>query len=106
MTQEHQEGSSDAGGAGQNLEELLPKDVYTLIKYLIASLAEQSWTFMGLHMNPFTKSITKDLVQARLAIDCAAALNEKLSPFLSDKEKAEYMALIQNLQMNYVQQSS
>ncbi len=106
MTQEHQEGSSAAGGAGQNLEELLPKDVYTLVKYLIASLAEQAWTFMGLHMNPFTKSITKDLKQARLAIDCAVALNEKLAPFLTEKEKTEYMALIQTLQMNYLQQSS
>jgi hypothetical protein len=106
MTQQHHDESPASGAAGQNLEELMPKDVYGLVKVLIATLAEQAWTFMGLHMNPMTKTVTKDLAQARLAIDCAAALNEKLSPFLGEKERTEYMALIQTLQMNYVQQSS
>ncbi|MDQ7821899.1 MAG: DUF1844 domain-containing protein [Candidatus Eremiobacteraeota bacterium] len=89
-----------------SLDELMPKDVYTLVRYLIASLAQQSWIFMGLHMNPFTKTTTKDLTQAKLAIDCAQALTEKLGPWMEEKEKKEYQALLQTLQMNFIQQSS
>jgi len=69
-------------------EEILPKDVYTLVKSLVAVFAQQAWVYMGLHMNPLTGKVDKDLVQAKLAIDCAAALVEKVGPSMGDKEKS------------------
>jgi len=86
-----------------NIEELIPKDVYSLVKHLIAVLGHNAWVYMGLQMNPLTKSMTKDMNQARLAIDCASALAEKVESFVDQKEKQEIKILIQNLQMNYVQ---
>ena len=86
-----------------NIEDLIPKDVYALVKHLIAVLGSNAWIYMGLQMNPLTKSVTKDLNQARLAIDCAAALADKISAYVEEKERQELKVLIQNLQMNYVQ---
>lgn len=86
------------------LEEILPKDVYTLVKSLVAVFAQQAWVYMGLHMNPLTGKVEKDLVQAKLAIDCAAALVEKAGKFMEEREKQEFQALVQNLQMNFIQQ--
>lgn len=88
------------------LEELIPKDVYTLLKYFIATLSQQAWVFMGFQMNPLTGGITKDLKQARLAIDTASAIVEKLSQFVDEKEVKEYQTIIQTMQMNFVQQSN
>jgi hypothetical protein len=86
------------------LEDILPKDVYTLIKSLVAVFAQQAWVYMGLHMNPLTGKVAKDLTQAKLAIDCAAVLVEKAAPFMEERERHEFTALIQNLQMNFIQQ--
>jgi hypothetical protein len=87
------------------MEELMPRDVYTLLKVLITTLAQQAWIFMGLQMNPFTNSVTKDIVQAKLAIDSAIVLLEKLSEHLEPAERQEYQTIIQNLQLNFFQQS-
>jgi len=85
------------------MEDLIPRDVYTLIRYLITTLAQQAWIFMGLQMNPFTNSVTKDITQAKLAIDCAVTLLEKISEHLEPAERQEYQTIIQNLQLNFFQ---
>lgn len=88
-----------------NLQDLIPKDVYALVKQLIAVLGHNAWVYMGLQMNPLTSTTTKDLTQARLAIDCTAALIEQVQNFVDEAERQELKILIQNLQMNYIQQS-
>lgn len=96
--------SPKASSEDINIEELIPKDVYSLVKHLVVVMAHNAWVYMGLQMNPLSKTVTKDAAQARLAIDCAAALIEKITPFVDEKEKEEFKILIQNLQMNYIQQ--
>lgn len=76
-----------------------------LVRLRIAELSELAWIHMGLVANPFTHLVVKDLPQARLAIDCAAALVEQLQPHLDDREKRELQTLLANLRINYVQQS-
>ncbi|MCL5773927.1 MAG: DUF1844 domain-containing protein [Firmicutes bacterium] len=88
-----------------NLEELLPGDIYEVINICIAMLAEQAWIQMGLHLNPATKEIKKDIQQASLAIDCLQSLIEKTEDKLDEKTKSEIKNLLSNLRLNFVQQS-
>ncbi len=76
-----------------------------LVRLRIAEFSEFAWIHMGLVANPLTQLVVKDLPQARLAIDCAAALAEQLQPHLDDREKRELQTLLANLRINYVEQS-
>jgi len=80
-------------------------DVGTLVQFFISELSARAWIHMGLLQNPITKLVVKDLPQARLAIDCVAALVEKLRPQLEDKEKRQYDSLLNDLRLNFIQQS-
>ncbi len=88
-----------------NLNDLLPKDTYALVRNVIASLGQQAWISMGMQANPFTQKMEKDLTQAKLAIDCVASLCEIIKPHSTQAEIAEMEMLKQNLQLNFVQQS-
>lgn len=76
-----------------------------LVRLRILEFAQFAWIRMGLLANPATQKVDKDLPQARLAIDCAAALAEQLQPHLDDHEKRELQTLLANLRINYVEQS-
>ncbi|NCO33134.1 MAG: hypothetical protein AUJ92_11155 [Armatimonadetes bacterium CG2_30_59_28] len=80
-------------------------DVPTLVQFLIGELSARAWINLGLIQNPMTKLVVKDISQARLAIDCMAALVEKISPHLEDEEKRQYDRLLNDLRMNFLQQS-
>ncbi|MBI3921897.1 MAG: DUF1844 domain-containing protein [Armatimonadetes bacterium] len=80
-------------------------DVPTLVQVFIAELGARSWMHLGLLQNPITKLVVKDLPQARLAIDCVAALIENLDPSLEPRERQEYQTLLRDLRMNFVQHS-
>lgn len=86
-------------GPGQDV------DVPTLVQVFIAELSARSWIHLGLLQNPITKLVVKDLPQARLAIDCVAALIENLDPSLEPRERQEYQTLLRDLRMNFVQHS-
>lgn len=88
-----------------NLEKLLPGDVYGVINICIALLAEQAWIHMGLHLNPSTKEVKKDLQQATLAIDCIQCLMDKTEDRLDENLTKELKNLLSNLRLNFVQQS-
>jgi hypothetical protein len=93
-----------AAGKKPEQEVKLPT-VPELVRLRIAELSELAWIHMGLVANPLTQRIVKDLPQARLAIDCAAALVEQLQPHLDEREKRELRTLLANLRINYVEQS-
>lgn len=80
-------------------------DTLTLVHLFIGELGARTWMHLGLLQNPVTKLVVKDLPQARLAIDCVAALIEKIDPEISDDERRDYRRLLNDLRMNYVQQS-
>ena len=85
--------------------DLHPIDVYALLRVTIVQLASVAWQKMGLQADPFTNTIVKDLAQARLAIDAAAALIEKFRPSLQGQEARDYDTLLTDLRLNFVKQS-
>lgn len=80
-------------------------DVYSVVRWMINLLYSHAWQYMGLIVNPQTKAITKDLNQARLAIDCISSLVDRIESNMEEQEKKEYRALLSDLQLNFVQQS-
>lgn len=99
--------SSTTDGSAQGEGETPPPDIdtLTLVHLFIGELGARTWMHLGLLQNPVTKLVVKDLPQARLAIDCVAALIEKIGPEISDDERRDYRRLLNDLRMNYVQQS-
>jgi len=80
-------------------------DVYSMLHVSVAQLAAVAWQKMGLQADPFTNQIEKDIAQARLAIDCAAALIEKLLPHLEKPQARDYQNLLTDLRLNFVRQA-
>lgn len=88
------------------LEDLIPKDVYSSVRGIIASLGQQAWINLGMQQNPLTGKTEKDLKQAKLAIDCVTSLCELMKPHSNQTQLMEMEALKQNLQINYINQSN
>lgn len=82
---------------------LLP--IPDLVRIFIAELQTRALMHMGLIPNPATRLVAKDLPQARLAIDCVAALIEQLHPMAAPAEREELQHLLTNLRLNFVQHS-
>ncbi|MFQ5883243.1 MAG: DUF1844 domain-containing protein [Candidatus Methylomirabilales bacterium] len=82
---------------------LLP--IPDLVGIFIAELHTRALMHMGLIPNPATRLVAKDLPQARLAIDCAAALIEQLGPSVAPAEREELEWLLADLRLKFVQQS-
>ncbi len=100
-----------SGGAGKEGEEAQkgeprqPVDVFTVLRFCISQLAAAAWQKMGLQADPLTNEIHKDIEQARVAIDCTAALVEKLKPKLEGQELRDYESLLTDLRLNFLNQS-
>ncbi len=86
-------------------EEAITPDVYSLIQWFVMMLAESAWMWMGLHMNPATKKVEKDLLQAKVAIDSIVFLTDQAAPHVSEEQRHAYRALVNDLRVNFVQQS-
>jgi hypothetical protein len=61
---------------------------------------------MGLLPNPASNKIERNLSDARLAIDAAAALAEQVKPTLDEAARRELEALLTDLRVNYVEQQA
>lgn len=99
-------GEASAGSRDQPQAEpqaLLP--VADLLRVFMAELNVRAWIHMGLIANPTDNKETRDMAQARLAIDCIYALVEKLSPHVQPKERDELQRMLTDLRINFVQQS-
>jgi len=79
-------------------------DVYSLMQWVIVMLAEAAWQWMGLHMNPVTKKVQKDMAQAKAAIDSVVFLCDQVAPHVSEEQRAANRNMITDLRMNFVQQ--
>ena len=69
-------------------------------------LNQGAWIALGLLSDPSTGKIEQDLSQARIAIDCLRLLAEKVEADLDDVTRRELKTLLNDLQVNFVQQSS
>jgi hypothetical protein len=75
-----------------------------IVTMSIGLLQQQAWVNMGLVMNPATKAVTRDLEQAKLAIDAVAALVNLIAPRVDADVRRELQAMVSDLQVNFVQQ--
>lgn len=81
---------------------------YGLVTYVIGLLASDAWARMGLIANPATGKVEKDLVQARVAIDCAAALVGVVDipeSKLPESLRGDLRRVLSDLRINFVEQS-
>lgn len=90
----------------EELKNLPPVDVYSMLRYFVGLLSAQTWQWLGLVKNPVTGNLEKDLEQAKVAIDTISALVGQLQPKLNASEQAELQGMLSDLRINYVQQSS
>ena len=76
-----------------------------LVRIFLAELHMRALIHMGLIPNPATRLVAKDLSQARLAIDCVAALIDQLSPSAEPAEHDDLQEMLASLRMYFVRQS-
>ena len=86
-------------------EEVPEVDVYSMLSYFIGMLGAQVWQWLGLMKSP-SGELSKDLTQAKIAIDSIAALSDQLKDRLSPKEQQELQDMLANMRINFVQQSA
>jgi len=85
--------STNSGG--QNLE--------ATFSTLIISIASSAVVALGLEKNPQTGQLEKHLDIAQYSIDLLAVLRDKTKNNLSESEKNYLEAIIQDLQMKFIQ---
>lgn len=96
----------EEAGAAREGEALPPKqDVYLLLQMSVMQFASLAWQKMGLQADPFTNTMDKDIEQARVAIDAAEALVERLLPHAQGQQARDYQTLLTDLRLNFVRQS-
>ena len=69
---------------------------------LVLSIASSAVMNLGLEKNPQTQKADKNLPLAQFSIDLLVLLREKTKGNLSETEKHNLDAIIQDLQMKYV----
>lgn len=99
-----QPSQEEAGAEAEEAREARPMTAEDIITMSIGLLQQQAWVSMGLVMDPTTKTVTKDLEQAKLAIDAVAALANLIAPGLEESVQRELRAMVSDLQVNFVQQ--
>ena len=101
-------GAEAASGEGEPEEEeaeLPMPTIYDLLQFMAGMLSEQAWQRMGIRLAPGQKESSKDLAQAKLAIDTMVFIADKLHPHIGEEERKALRALIGDLQINFVRQS-
>lgn len=83
-----------------------PANVVELLRWMVGVLAGGAWQNLGLVPHPATKKVERNLDDARLAIDAAAALIDQLKPRIDEQERRELDTLLANLRLNFVEQKS
>jgi len=81
---------------------------YGLATYAIGLLASDAWQRLGLIANPTTGKVEKDLEQARVGIDCVAALISVIDTGeskLPESLRGDLRRVLSDLRINFVEQS-
>jgi len=78
-------------------------DAYSIALSFTMMLGQKAWMYLGkIASNPETNEVKIDLPQAQFAIDCMAAILEKLKGRAGEREINEIQNMITNLRLNYV----
>ncbi|MBD3204430.1 DUF1844 domain-containing protein [Candidatus Woesearchaeota archaeon] len=84
----------------------MDKDKYEAqFMQMIMGLQSTAWMLLGKIMNPMTGKIEKNLDSAKATIDTLVMLKEKTKGNLTKTEKELLNNSIQQLQMNYIEES-
>lgn len=97
--QEQPEVSRDEQGAAA------PVNVVEVALWMIQEMQAHAWVKMGLWKDPITNDLHEDLPQAKIAIDCVAALFGVIQAHLSEAQRREMERLLTDLRLNFVQRS-
>lgn len=82
-----------------------PADVVAVALWMIGELQAQAWIKLGLWKDPVSGELRTELPQAKIAIDCVAALAEVLKPHITDSQRRDLERLLTDLRLNFVQRS-
>lgn len=83
-----------------------PPSVFDHLALMLDQMAAVSWQKLGLHPDPMTNTMDKNLHEAKIAIDTAAFLANALEQNLDEEDRKRVHSLITNLRINYVQKSN
>lgn len=83
------------------MTESAPNDLFL---GLVFSLQAAAWMQLGKVMNPMTKTVHRDLPQAKETIDLLGALDEKTRGNLAPDESRALTQILYELRMNYVEE--
>ena len=84
---------------------LMSLEIEEIIQFFLSVTSTKAVQYLGVPMIE-GQAEDKDLVKARLAIDCTKVLLEKLEPYVSEEEIKQLNSVISNLQFAYVRESS
>lgn len=104
--EEQQQPRSEQDTQPEEHGEKQPVDVVTVVLWMLEELQAQAWIKMGLWKDPVSGELHTDLPQAKIAIDCVAALAEVLKPHITDSQRRDIERLLTDLRLNFVQRSA
>ena len=78
-----------------------PADVYDILQFALGLLLNQAWIHLGVRAAPGSSETVVDLPKARVAIDTAVMIFDKLRPTLSEAEVKEIELELSNLRINF-----
>lgn len=87
------------------MKQMFPDDAAGMAKLCISMLLGTAWQFLGMAVHPKKGVIIKDLVQAKLAIDCGASVLEHVQSHMPEAEAKEFHRVISDLRINFVSQN-
>ena len=88
-----------------NQLDLMNLEIEEIIQFFLSVTSTKAVQYLGVPMIEGQEE-KKDLVKARLDIDCTKVLVEKLEPYVSDEELKQLNSVISNLQFAYIRESS
>ncbi|GIV21527.1 MAG: hypothetical protein KatS3mg023_3278 [Armatimonadota bacterium] len=103
---EEQQPRSEQSTQAEEQRQKQPVDVITVALWMIEEMQAQAWVKLGLWKDPVSGELHTDLPQAKIAIDCVAALAEVLQPHLADSQRRDLERLLTDLRLNFVQRTA
>lgn len=91
--------------AKEQARQMSTLEVTPMIQQFLAEISARAAIHMGLMPNPYTRLIAKNDAEARLAVDCFAAVFETLKPRLEPGIQKEYARVLNDLRVNFAQQT-
>ncbi|MCX7799478.1 MAG: DUF1844 domain-containing protein [Fimbriimonadales bacterium] len=82
-----------------------PISVFALLAVMVDQLASVAWQKLGLHPDPITGGLHRDLDEAKVAIDLVAHLSSLLEAKLDEEDRRRVHTLVRDLRLNFVEKA-